>query len=179
MELRQRVARLEREANDRGVSEAEQDFRLMADTAPVMLWMSGGDALCTFFNRRWLEYRGRTLEEEAGNGWLEGVHAEDRQGCMDTYLASFEARREFRLEYRLRRHDGEYCWIVDAGVPRLRAGRNVRGLHRFLHRDHGHTASARRAGDGGAADEPGDRGADAGGGRQIDEGSGGDPGHQL
>ena len=118
-ELRERVARLEAEAKDRGRAESEANFRLMADTAPVMLWMSGTDTLCTFFNRPWLEFRGRTLEQELGNGWAEGVHPEDRDRCVETYLAAFHARRDFRMEYRLQRADGEYCWIVDTGVPRF------------------------------------------------------------
>ena len=118
LQLRERVTRLEQEAVDRGRRESEERFRHMADTAPVMMWMSGSDSLCTFFNRPWLEYRGRTLEEEIGNGWTEGVQSEDRDRCVETYLACFHERQEFRMEYRLRRADGEYCWIVDTGVPR-------------------------------------------------------------
>ena len=118
LQLRERVTRLEQEAVERGRHESEERFRHMADTAPIMMWMSGSDSLCTFFNRPWLEYRGRTLEEEIGNGWTEGVQAEDRERCLETYLTCFHARQEFRMEYRLRRADGEYCWIVDTGVPR-------------------------------------------------------------
>jgi PAS domain S-box-containing protein len=93
-------------------------FRLLADHAPVMLWMSGVDGSCEFFNSTWLEFTGRTFADERGNGWAEGVHAEDFQDCMDTYLGAFVTRRAFRMEYRLRRHDGQYRWLLDQGVPR-------------------------------------------------------------
>jgi PAS domain S-box-containing protein len=119
LQLRERVTRLEQEAAERGRQESEQRFRHMADTAPVMLWMSGSDSLCTFFNRRWLEYRGRRMEQEIGEGWTEGVYPDDLERCTRTYLACFQARQEFRMEYRLLRADGEYCWIVDTGVPRF------------------------------------------------------------
>jgi PAS domain S-box-containing protein len=101
-------------ASDRN---AEERFRTMADHAPVLLWMSGTDALCNFFNEPWLAFTGRTMEMELGNGWAEGVHAEDFQRCMSTYLSAFVERREFRMEYRLRRADGEYRWVLDNGVP--------------------------------------------------------------
>jgi len=100
------------------LAESELRFRTMADSAPVMLWMSGTDSLCEFFNAQWLEFTGRTMEQEAGNGWAEGVHAEDFQRCMHVYLDSFVARLSFRMEYRLRRADGEYRWILDQGLPR-------------------------------------------------------------
>lgn len=100
------------------LEESEARFRTLGDSAPVLLWMSGRDGRCTFFNQRWLEFTGRTLDDELGDGWAEGVHPEDFQDCMDTYLTAFVERRGFRMEYRLRRADGEYRWILDTGLPR-------------------------------------------------------------
>ena len=99
--------------------DGEDRFRAMADTAPVLMWMAGPDAQWTFFNASWLRFTGRSMAQELGTGWLEGVHPDDRQRCMGTYLAAFFARRGFEMEYRLRRHDGEYRWMVDSGAPRM------------------------------------------------------------
>lgn len=98
----------------------EGRFRVMADATPVLVWMADASAECTYFNRSWLEYTGRTLEEESGSGWMDGVHPEDLARCRATYLAAFERRESFHMEYRLRRHDGGYRWIIDRGEP-LRA----------------------------------------------------------
>jgi len=99
-------------------AETESRFRNMADSSPVMLWMSGTDALCNFFNHSWLEFSGKPMAAELGAGWAEGVHAFDFQRCMDTYMSSFRERKPFEMEYRLLRNDGEYRWILDRGTPR-------------------------------------------------------------
>ncbi len=104
--------------NSEALLNGEELFRLMADTAPVLIWMAGVDSLCTYFNRPWLEFTGRELDEELGNGWAEGVHPDDFDECFNTYMSSFNARQKFEMEYRLRRADGQYRWILDNGVPR-------------------------------------------------------------
>ena len=101
--------------------ESEERFRLIANAAPVMIWMSGPDKRCTYVNRPWLEFTGRTLQEELGNGRAELVHPEDLEPFQDSYSRVFEQRESFQVEYRLRRHDGEYRWIFDHGVPRFNA----------------------------------------------------------
>ena len=101
------------------VRESEERFRLVANTAPVMIWMAGTDRLCTTVNQPWLEFTGRPLEAELGNGWVEGVHNEDLKRCLETYSQAFDQRQSFEMEYRIRRNDGEYRWILDTGVPRF------------------------------------------------------------
>ena len=87
------------------------------DAAPVLIWRSGADAQCDWFNRAWLAFTGRRLEQETGEGWAEGVHSDDFDRCLKTYMEAFADRRAFEMEYRLRRHDGAYRWLVDAGRP--------------------------------------------------------------
>ena len=98
--------------------ESERRFRDLADTAPALIWMAGPDKLCDFFNANWLDFTGRTLQEESGNGWAAGVHPDDYGDCFKTFVSCFDARLPFEMDYRLRRHDGEYRWILDRGIPR-------------------------------------------------------------
>jgi PAS domain S-box-containing protein len=117
--LRLKLAEAEAEleyAKQKQVS-AEQRFRELLDASPVMVWMSGTDAMCTFFSRSWLEFRGRALEEELGNGWAEGLHPDDRDLCLETYLKAFSARAPFRGHYRVQVAGGEYRWIENSGSP--------------------------------------------------------------
>jgi len=99
--------------------ESEERFRNLANTAPVMIVASGPDGKATFFNRVWLDFAGRTMEQELGNGWAEGVHPDDLDKCLSSYASSFEGRRNCHIEYRLRRADGEYRSVVCNGVPRF------------------------------------------------------------
>jgi PAS domain S-box-containing protein len=99
--------------------ESEDRFRAVADDAPALVWTAGPDGLCDYFNKTWLGFTGRTLEQELGKGWAESLHPEDFEGCMRNYTASFQTRRPFTLEYRLRRHDGQYRWVLDSGMPRF------------------------------------------------------------
>ena len=101
--------------------EGERRFREIANAAPVLIWMSGADKLCTWFNRSWLDFVGRTMAQELGNGWADNVHPEDFERCLHTYSCAFDERRPFSMEYRLRRHDGEYRWVRDDGIARTDA----------------------------------------------------------
>ncbi|MEJ7810091.1 MAG: ATP-binding protein [Gemmatimonadaceae bacterium] len=99
--------------------ESEARFRQLADTAPVLIWMSDTEAGFEFFNETWLAFTGRAVEDERGSGWTAGVHPEDAERSLDAYRTAFDARESFRVEYRLRRSDGNYCWLLCTGVPRL------------------------------------------------------------
>ncbi|WP_246275797.1 PAS domain S-box protein, partial [Brasilonema bromeliae] len=109
------------------LQESEERFRTMADTAPVMIWMTGTDKLCNYFNKSWLEFTGRALEQELGNGWAELLHPDDLQLCIETYTTAFDTRRSFTMEHRYRRFDGEYRWLFDTGIPRFHSNGSFAG----------------------------------------------------
>ncbi|MFW6266828.1 MAG: sensor domain-containing diguanylate cyclase [Halanaerobium sp.] len=95
-----------------------EQYKLIVENTPNLIWVSGVDAKCYYFNQTWLEFRGRTLGEEYGNGWFEnGVHSDDKEKCIEIYLDNFNKRQRFNMVYRLQRYDGEYRWIDDTGAP--------------------------------------------------------------
>ncbi len=118
------VSSIERDITERkkaqlAIEESERRFRTMADTAPVMIWVSGADGLYSFFNKAWMVFTGKSMDAELGNGWRKGIHPDDLSRCTQTYLKAFEARERFTLDYRLKCADGVYRWVLDTGVPRF------------------------------------------------------------
>jgi PAS domain S-box-containing protein len=109
----------ERRKKEQSLRESEERFRTMADTAPVLIWTADADKLCTYVSRTWLDLTGRTFEEELGNGWAHDIHPSDRDARLEAYAHCFDRRSPFTLEYRVRRHDGEYRWLLDKGTPRF------------------------------------------------------------
>ncbi|MCX7592532.1 MAG: PAS domain S-box protein [Fischerella sp.] len=109
------------------IQQNQELLGLLADTAPVMIWTAGCDKHYNYFNSAWLEFTGRSHQQEVGNGWMEAVHPEDRQQCQDIYLTSFERQQQFRRQYRLRRADGEYRWILDTAAPRFAVDGSLSG----------------------------------------------------
>ncbi|MEI7869938.1 MAG: EAL domain-containing protein [Candidatus Methylumidiphilus sp.] len=115
--MRERQTELGRTLAEEALRDSENRFRTMANSAPVLIWVAGTDQGCNWFNTVWLDFTGRTLEEEQGNGWARGIHPDDLDRCLEIYTTHFDQRTEFQMEYRLRRHDGKYSWLVDKGVP--------------------------------------------------------------
>jgi PAS domain S-box-containing protein len=115
--LTQRIAELEAQV-ERLQQAEDQQFRHMANSAPFPIWSSGTDAMRNFVNRAWLEFRGRNPQQEMGSGWTDGLHPDDRDLCIETYIKSFTSRQAFHLQYRLQRGDGTYTWVEDNGTPR-------------------------------------------------------------
>lgn len=107
----------ERKLIDEALAESETRYRTLADSGQALIWTSGTDKLCNYFNKTWLNYTGHTLEQELGNGWTEGIHPEDFERCLRIYDTAFDIREKFSMEYRLLHHTGEYRWIQDDGTP--------------------------------------------------------------
>ena len=95
----------------------ESEYRIVLEKAPIMVWRSGVDTMCNYFNETWLLFTGNSMEQELGIGWLKGVHPDDIERCKEIYTSNFEQRKIFEMEYRLRRHDNEYRWVFDRGAP--------------------------------------------------------------
>ena len=126
------ISKIARDITDRKqaaatLRESEERFRLIANSAPVAIWMSGPDKLCTYVNKAWLDFTGRPLKSELGDGWAKGVHPQDLEHCLATYTKAFDRRERYEMEYRLLRHDGEYRWLLSIGVPRFNASRSFTG----------------------------------------------------
>ena len=110
----------ERRRSEQALRESEERFRLIADAAPVMIWMDDAEGMSTYFNKPWLDFTGRTLEQELGKGSRDGIHPDDLvPRFVEAYDAAFAARRPFQTEYRLRRADGEYRWVLETATPRF------------------------------------------------------------
>ncbi|MEB3283330.1 MAG: PAS domain S-box protein [Lyngbya sp.] len=112
---------------EEALRESEERFRLMADHAPVLIWIAGNDGMRYFFNQSWLSFTGRTLEQEVGNGWMENIHPKDREGFLQMYQRKFQFREPFSIEYRFKRGDREYRWLLDTGIPQLTKNREFAG----------------------------------------------------
>jgi PAS domain S-box-containing protein len=115
--LKQKLAELEGQVEQLQQA-GEEQFRQMADHAPFPIWCSGTDAMRSFVNQAWLEFRGRAAEQELGSGWIDGLHPDDRDLCLETYIKAFTSRQPFHLQYRLQRGDATYTWVEDTGLPR-------------------------------------------------------------
>ena len=125
--LNQRLAELEAQVEHLQRS-ADEQFRHLADQAPFPVWCSGTDAMRSFVNRAWLELRGRTPEQELGSGWTDGLHPDDRDLCLETYIKAFTGRQPLQMQYRLQRGDGGYTWVEDNGAPRNRSDGSFAGF---------------------------------------------------
>lgn len=123
--LREITARKRKEA---ALRESEALFRTLADMAPALIWMADSAGFLNYLNKGWLDFRGRTLQQELDFGWAEGLHPEDYQRCLDMFDQTVKTRTPYEMEYRMRRHDGEYRWLLDRGVPLWDAERKLVGF---------------------------------------------------
>lgn len=117
----------DRKIMEQTLRESEQRFQNLVNSTPLLIWAAGSNGYCNFFNQGWLEFRGRSLAEEIGNGWMEGIHPDDLQLCQDTYFSALNYYSCFEVEYRLKRYDGEFRWILNKGVPRFDRDGNLEG----------------------------------------------------
>ncbi|MEI6091389.1 MAG: PAS domain S-box protein [bacterium] len=115
--------KLARKQAEEDLKDSLLSYKILANSGQALIWTSGKDKLCNYFNDVWLKFTGRKLEQELGSGWTEGVHPDDLQFCLNTYIEAFERREKFSMEYRVKRHDGIYRWIQDDGSPRY----NIKG----------------------------------------------------
>lgn len=106
---------------------SRNQYQILVEQAPIMIWRADTTATCNYFNDRWLQFRGRCMEQECGDQWAEGVHPDDLRHCLATYLDAFKKREAFEMEYRLQRHDREYRWIFDRGAPFFGENQDFRG----------------------------------------------------
>ncbi len=118
---------IRRRRAERSLTESEQRFHAVADAAPVPMWMTGPDKVCTFFNKTWLDFTGKSLEQEIQHRWIERAHPDDAGKCRQTFDTAFDRREAFVMQYRLRRYDGEYRTVTDSGVPRYDVRDNFLG----------------------------------------------------
>src|SRR5207245_4578220 len=109
----------DRKRAEQSLLESEKRFRLMADSAPLLIWLSGPDQLGTDFNKEWLKFTGRTMSQELGEGWTHNIHADDLRRHLEIYARAFEEKEKFMSEYRMRRYDAQYRWMLDRGAPRF------------------------------------------------------------
>ena len=134
------------QASGSALRESEERFRLVSNTAPVMIWMSDTDKLCTYFNKPWLDFTGSSTD---GRTWETAGQREFYRRrsatCLETYIEAFDRREPFKMEYRLRASDGEYRWVLDHWGAEIQFRRLIRWLHRILHRCHRAQARRRRA----------------------------------
>ena len=107
----------QRKSAEEEAQRKEEQFRKLTESSPVLIWMSDKDGMCIYFNKQWLNFRGRTMEQEKGTGWTEGIHPDDKKNTLEIYHSAFNKRESFEIEYRMLNRNNEYRWIYDKGAP--------------------------------------------------------------